>query len=237
MRLLIFTAHPHYPGTYCAGTILNHKARGDEVFVVSITAGELVTNRFTPEELKVLNKEEAEKSAAVLGIDEFRILDFPDANIQPTEELHLAINNIIREFKPDTILTHYPEDTHPDLRNTGKAVIDSSFYALLVSGKFAEKFSSHWTGRLFAYEYPELSLGFSPNVFVDISNVVEKKRESILCFKVHLDSNFNSNEENFTSAFLSPNRYWGLQSGVLYAEPYQQIKIHEVHTKAVQYLT
>jgi len=32
------------------------------------------------------------------------------------------------------------------------------------------------------------------------------------------------------------NRYWGLESGALYAEAYKQVKIHEVHTKAVKHL-
>jgi LmbE family N-acetylglucosaminyl deacetylase len=236
MRILVVTAHPHYAGTYTAGTILNHVSRGDEVTVVSLTHGELMTNRFTPQELKKINIQEAEAAAKVLGVKDLRILDFPDAGLRLNEDLLIAVNDVIRETEPDTILTHFPEDTHPDLRTTGQAVVDSCFYALLVSGHWAARYPSHWTGRLFAFEYPELSLHFVPDVFVDITDQLEKKRQSLRCFQVHIDSNFKGNLDIYDSCFLGTNRYWGLESGALYAEAYKQIKIHEVHTKAVRYL-
>jgi LmbE family N-acetylglucosaminyl deacetylase len=236
MRVLVVTAHPHYAGTYTAGTILNHVARGDEVCVVSLTHGELMTNRFSPQELKKINVREAEASAEVLGVKDLRILSFPDAGLRLHDDLLIAVNNVIRDTKPDSILSHFAQDTHPDLRTTGQAVIDSCFYALLVSGHWAERYPSHWTGRLYAFEYPELTLNFAPDVFVDISDQIEKKRASLRCFQVHIDSNFKGDLEVYESCFLGTNRYWGLESGALYAEAYRQIKIHEVHTKAVKHL-
>ena len=236
MRILVVTAHPHYAGTYTPGTILNHVNRGDEVYVVSLTHGELMTDRFTPQELKKINIKEAEASAQILGVTDPRILDFPDAGLRLNDDLLIAVNDVIRQTKPDTILTHWPQDSHPDLRVTGQAVIDCCFYALLVSGHWAEKYPSHWTDRLYAFEYPELSLNFVPDVFVDITDQLENKRQSLHCFQVHIDSNFKGNVEIFESCFLGTNRYWGLESGALYAEAYKQVKIHEVHTKAVKHL-
>jgi LmbE family N-acetylglucosaminyl deacetylase len=195
-----------------------------------------MTNRFATEELKKINVREAEESAHILGVSELRVLSFPDAGLRLNDELLVAVNNVIREIKPDTILTHFAEDTHPDLRTTGQAVIDSCFYALLVSGHWAERHPSHWTGRLYAFEYPELTLNFAPDVFVDISDQIEKKRTSLRCFQVHIDSNFKGSLDAYESCFLGTNRYWGLESGALYAEAYKQVKIHEVHTKAVKHL-
>lgn len=100
----------------------------------------------------------------------------------------------------------------------------------------AGHWTSHWTGRLYAFEYPELTLSFAPDVFVDISEQVERKRQSLRCFQVHIDSNFKGDLETYESSFLGTNRYWGLESGALYAEAYKQVKIHEVHTKAVKHL-
>jgi LmbE family N-acetylglucosaminyl deacetylase len=91
MRLLFITAHPHYAGTYCAGTVLNHTQRGDEVYVVSLTAGELMTNRVSPKELAGINCRDMEASAAILGIKEARILGFPDAGIANSHEVRMAV--------------------------------------------------------------------------------------------------------------------------------------------------
>ena len=40
----------------------------------------------------------------------------------------------------------------------------------------------------------------------------------------------------FTAPILGPNRYWGIHSGVTYAESFQQIKTHEVQYKAVKHV-
>lgn len=236
MKLLLITAHPHYAGTNCAGMIYNHTQRGDEVYVVSLTAGELMTNRVTPEELAKINKKDMEESAALIGIKDARILGYPDATITNCNDVRMDINNAIREYQPDIVVTHWPKDTHPDFRETGTATVDSLFFALLVSGAWTERFPSHWTGKAYGFEYPGLSLDFTPTLLVDVTNVVETKVKSMDCFKIHVESNFGGDFDKYHSSILGPNRYWGIQSGVMYAEPYGQLHIHEVHNKAVSYL-
>jgi LmbE family N-acetylglucosaminyl deacetylase len=236
MRILVMTSHPHYAGTYCAGTLYNHAQRGDAVYVVSLTAGELMTNRVSPQELAQINERDMQEAASVLGIKDARILGFPDAEIANTFEVRMALNNAIREIKPDVVITHWPNDTHPDFRETGQAAIDACFFALLVSGKWSQDRPSHWTGKAYAFEYPELSVGFEPSIFVDISDCIETKIKAIDCFAIHCEANFRGDYEKFHSSIIGPNRYWGLESGVTYAEPFAQVKIHEVHNKAGKYL-
>ena len=156
MRQLYITAHPHYAACFCGGTILNHTRQGDEVFVVSLSAGELMTNRVSPPELAKINSVDAEKAGKVLGIKETRILGIPDTEIENTPELRMTLNNIIREIKADVLVTHWPLDTHPDYRNTAQAAIDASFLALIVSGKWAGDRSSHWTSKAWGFECPAL---------------------------------------------------------------------------------
>ena len=41
MRIVTFMAHPDYAVLFFGGTTIKHTQRGDEVFVVSVSAGEL----------------------------------------------------------------------------------------------------------------------------------------------------------------------------------------------------
>jgi LmbE family N-acetylglucosaminyl deacetylase len=237
MRLVVITAHPHYAGTVCAGTLYNHTQRGDEVIVVSLTAGDLMTDRVSRAELARINREDMEASAAILGFAGVRVLDFQDGEVMNTLETRIAVNRVLRELKPDVVFTHwYPNSTIPDFKYTGEVVVDAIFSALLVSGRWAEELPSHWTSRAYGFEEPALTVGFEPTVFVDVTDVIDVKLKSIDCFKIHCDSNFGGDLELFHSAYLGPNRYWGLHAGVTYAEPFQPIKTHEVHHKAVRHV-
>lgn len=42
--------------------------------------------------------------------------------------------------------------------------------------------------------------------------------------------------ERKVSAIVGSNRCWGLQSGVMYAEPFRQIRIQERHSTTLAYL-
>jgi len=233
---MVVTAHPHYFALYCGGTILKHSRRGDEVFVVSLSSGEAMTDQVTQAELARINIRERDEAGALLGVKAFRILDFEDSKIPYSGDVTMAINNQIRELKPDTILTHWKENTHPDFTNTSLATIDACMWALLVQGPWAADLPSHNVGRLYAFEHPVLTVDYEPDTFVDISDVVDIKAQAIKCFKVHIDVIDEGVVERKVSAILGPNRRWGLESGVMYAEPFRQVRIQERHIKALSYL-
>jgi LmbE family N-acetylglucosaminyl deacetylase len=237
MRVMAITAHPHYSGANIAGTLYKHAQRGDEVFVVSMTAGDLMTTLVTKEELAKINKRDMENAAAILGIKEFRILGYQDGEVANTLEVRVALNRVIRELKPDVVLTHwYPGNTLPDFKYTGDAVQDAIFCALLVQGRWAAELPSHWTSRAYAFEEPCLTVGFEPTTYVDVTNVLDVKLKSIDCFAIHCEANYGGDYEKFHSSYLGPARLHGMHSGVVYAEAFQQLKTHEVHTKALDYL-
>jgi len=235
-KILFVTAHPHYAMCYCAGTITNHVAQGDEVSVLSLTQGELMTDRYTVDELRQINADEAQQAADLLGVKNLRILNIGDTNIKNDDTTRLAISDAIREWKPDILITHWPDDTHPDFRETGKTTLDAAFFAILVQGVWAEKFPQHMVKEMYGFELPMLSLNFKGSHFIDISNVVDIKKKSMECFKAHILANCGDDPEVWTSSALGPNRRWGMESGCMYAEPFEQIDVHEIHRRAQQTL-
>jgi N-acetylglucosamine malate deacetylase 1 len=236
MRILVIGAHPQYAGMFLSGTIHNHVQRGDEVYVVALSDAEGLTNLVPMDKVAEANRNEMLTAAEILGIKEVRFLGLPDTYLKNNDETRLLLNNIIREIKPDVMISHWPKDTLSDLRETGMAAIDASFNALLVTGKWCEKFPSHWTSKAYAFEHPGLSVDFRPSLFVDISKSIEVKKKAIECFKIQIKANYGNDLDRWTNWILSPNRYWGIESGCTFAEAFAQIKIHEVHNKSVEYL-
>jgi N-acetylglucosamine malate deacetylase 1 len=237
MNLLVIEAHPQYTGMFISGTLYKHIQKGDQVTVVALSDAEGLTNLKPMDEIGETNKQEMLAAAEIIGLKDIRFWGFPDTYIQNTHDLRLELNHLIREVKPEIIITHWPNDTLSDLRETGLAAIDAAFNALLVTGKWVEKLPSHWTSKLYGFQHPGLSVGFKPTTFVDISDVIDVKIQALSCFKIQIEANYGNDLEKWHSFVLSPNRYWGLESGVMYAEPFGQLEIHEVHNKAVTLLT
>ncbi len=58
---------------------------------------------------------------------QYETWDYPDGELQPTLEVRHRIIREIRSYRPDLVLTHRPNDYHPDHRAVGQAVQDASY--------------------------------------------------------------------------------------------------------------
>lgn len=77
----------------------------------------------TPEKLISIRREEARKSAEMLGVKDLRFLDFSDGGFYEREELLRAVAQVIGEFRPDVIFAPDPDvssECHRDHRNVGE---------------------------------------------------------------------------------------------------------------------
>ena len=79
-----------------------------------------------PAELVQIRRQEAQQAGALIGA-EYLTWDFPDGALQPDLDVRSAIIREARRFQPDLILTHRPNDYHPDHRAVGQAVQDASY--------------------------------------------------------------------------------------------------------------
>ena len=64
--------------------------------------------------------------APVIGAT-YELLDHPDGGLLPTLEARHTLIRLIRGFRPDLVLTHRPNDYHPDHRYTSVLVQDSAY--------------------------------------------------------------------------------------------------------------
>ena len=126
LRILILGAHPD-DADYCAGgTAALWRRGGHVVKMVSVTDGGAGHHVYPGPKLVAKRRAEAAAAGKIIGA-EYVTLDIPDGGLLPTLENRATIIRLIREFKPDLILTHRPNDYHPDHRYVSQLVQDAAY--------------------------------------------------------------------------------------------------------------
>jgi len=230
VRILSVIAHPDYAVLNIGGTLIRHAEAGDDLFVVSVSPGELGIGsvlypaRSRPELVR-LRTAELQAAAKILGVREARVLDFEDTAIENTAALRGALADLIRELKPDLLIAHWPQDAHPDLRHTGQATLDANLAACL--GYLKGKHPAHAARKAYAFGM-QSALGFTPELLVDITSAVDRKVEAANAMEsVHQEIvklRYAHAPERWTDFFLCQNMCWGQEAGVRYAEAFTLLK-------------
>ncbi len=126
LRIIAFGAHPDDCEYRVGGVAAKWAALGHHVKFVSVTNGDIGHWGMAGGPLAQRRIKEAQKCAKILGIYS-QILDIHDGELLPTLEHRKTITNLIREWKADLVLSHRPNDYHPDHRNVGLLVQDAAF--------------------------------------------------------------------------------------------------------------
>jgi LmbE family N-acetylglucosaminyl deacetylase len=230
MNVAAFIAHPDYAAFAIGGTLIKHAASGDDVYLVSITPGELgigtvVFPDKARQELIAYRTANLKKMAEQQGLKEARVLDFVDCEIMNTPELRRAIAELLREFKPEIVITHYPHDTHPDLRTAGQATIDACVFAGLSYLKMGH--SAFAVPRMYGFGIYSTE-NFEPDTFVDVSEVIDKKYEAARALEgmvlEYVKLNCPDEPEKWNESFVGADLYWGLACGARYAEAFKELR-------------
>ena len=125
-KLLIIGAHPADADCHAGGLAALYCAAGHTVKFVSLTNGDAGHHEMTGHELAARRKAEATASANVIGAT-YDVFDNHDGQLLPTLENRYQVIRLIRMFVPDLVLTHRPNDYHPDHRYTSQLVQDAAY--------------------------------------------------------------------------------------------------------------
>ncbi len=123
---------------------------------------------------------EARAAGAVIGAA-YDVLDHPDGALTPTLEARHTLIRLIRGFRPDLVLTHRPNDYHPDHRYTSVLVQDSA-YLLTVPAVCpdAPHLERDPIILYFADDFKKPT-PFRPDVVVDIGDEVGRVADMLHC--------------------------------------------------------
>ena len=133
-RVMVIAAHPDDPEFGCAGTVVKWSQAGKQVSYVLLTSGDKGSHDpdLRPGRLAARRESEQRAAAAELGVSQVIFLRHPDGILENTLELRRELTAIIREHRPDIVLTidpwrHY--QLHPDHRAAGQAALDAIYAA------------------------------------------------------------------------------------------------------------
>jgi LmbE family N-acetylglucosaminyl deacetylase len=180
LRILVIGAHPDDCEVTCGGTATLYRQAGHRVKFVSLTNGESGHHEIFGEELVEMRRAEAQAAAATAGI-ESAVLDFPDGRLEPSFEARCVLIQLIREFNPDLVLTHRPNDYHPDHRYTSQLVCDAAY--MVTVPPVVPEVPALRDNPAIAYVADDFRkpIPFEPTVVVDIGSTIESAVDMLHC--------------------------------------------------------
>ncbi|MEP7009865.1 MAG: bacillithiol biosynthesis deacetylase BshB1 [Acidobacteriota bacterium] len=223
LDVLAIGAHPDDVELGCGGTVASMARAGRSVGILHLTRGEAGT-RGTPEERRL----EAEEAAQALGAVELRFLDCGDGSLRSGPEEEDALIEVLRELRPDMVLSPTPYDRHPDHIRAHRLVQAVGFYAGL-RARGSKAHPTHRPAAVFSYMQHD---SFEPDFVVDVSHVWEAKIASLAAHRsqIHLPGAPASAEAGgpvtkvstpeFYFAMEGRARHYGNLIGATYGEPF-----------------
>jgi len=188
---LAIYAHPDDPEVSCGGTLARWASAGSSVHVVVCTQGDKGSSdpSVRPSELADRRAKEMAAAAEVLGLAGHHALGHPDGEIENTVELRSELVALLRRIRPEAVVCPDPTAVffgpsyfnHHDHRVVGWAALDAVSPAAAQPHYFPEAGQAHAVGTVF------LSGTLEPDVWVDISETVERKAQALLCHESQID--------------------------------------------------
>lgn len=124
--VLAVMAHPDDIEFTCAGTlILLHKA-GWKVHLATLSPGDLGSMKHTREEISRIRRQEAAASAKLIDA-EYTCLEFSDLTILLCDETKRRTTALIREVRPDLLITLNPLDYMADHEEAPRIAREAAF--------------------------------------------------------------------------------------------------------------
>jgi N-acetylglucosamine malate deacetylase 1 len=174
LRIICFGAHPDDCELKAAGVGAMWAAKGHKVKFVSVTNGDIGHWRESGPALARRRKAEVEAADKSLGI-ETEILDIHDGELEPNLANRKTITRLIREWKADIVMSHRPNDYHPDHRYTGVLVQDAAF--MVAVPKFIPEVTPLKRNPIFLYYSDRFQKPnpFKADIVIAIDSVMAKK--------------------------------------------------------------
>ncbi len=199
LRIVVFGGHPDDPESGCGGAIARLTKEGHEVVVAYATCfrGD---RKVGDEPEAVVRRREAVAACKVLGATP-HFFDYAHEKLAADEATLDAVAAWLKQIEPDIVVTHWPLDTHPNHHVTSSLV----WQTYLRERKWSLYFFEVMTDRQ--------TLGFRPDLFLDIADVRDLKKEACFCHK-------SQSPEGFWAVHEDMHRRRGAECGVRSAEAF-----------------
>ena len=216
MNILVISPHPDDETLGAGGTLLKMKAKGHKIFWLNITNMKPEYG-YKPERVAERNAE-IQKVKNLYDFDGFYNLELEPAGVDKYDmgKLIPMLKDVFEEVKPELLFIPYQHDVHSDHRTIFDAAYacTKSFRAPYLKTVLAMEILSETDQAL-------QENGFVPNVFVDVTDYIDKKIEIMKVYESEITAPpFPRNAE----AIKGLAAYRGATAYYNYAEAFYMIK-------------
>ncbi len=219
LDLLAVGAHPDDVEMTSGGWLARAARQGYQTGILHLTRGEMGTHG-TPEQ----REGEARAAAEILGCASVTFAGLQDGHVVDDAPSIATVAAAIRQLRPGIVIAPFFTCHHPDHEAAARIVVKAVHHASLAGYKDGHE--RHTVDRLVHARY---SQDFLPAFYVDVSEDIETKRQSILAYHSQVTGSVDAtavtpktrlSRPGFTDQILAKNAAEGLKSACDYAEVY-----------------
>lgn len=208
MKVMVIAAHTDDAQFCMGGTIAKFSHVGHTIkMLVAIVPCESIDGVASKKEKKI-KWAQCERAAKILGAD-LEILDLDPYQMWFRRDIVKILDAKTRDFSPDIIFTHWDHDSHQD----HVAIANATFAVTRRNNISLVMYEQSIHGGVTPYS-------FKPNLFVDISDVIDIKLESAQVYK-----SWELEGRQWLKAIEGVAAFRGNQIGIKYAEIFEAVKI------------
>ena len=174
VNVVVIGAHPDDCDIKAGGTAVLFAEAGHNVMFISVTNGDAGHHEKGGGALARIRMAESAEAGSRLGI-RYVVLDHHDGELMPHLYIRLELIRLIREWNADVVISHRPNDYHPDHRNASILVQDAAY--MVIVPNVAPDTPPLEKNPVFLYMEDRFQRPnpFRPDIAVDISAVLDKK--------------------------------------------------------------
>ncbi len=215
--VLVIAPHADDETLGCGGTLLRHKAEGDDIHWLLLTSMSADAG-YSPQQI-ASRREQIDKVAGAYGFKSTNCLEYAPASLDqaPRSDLVAAIGKAIEATEAAVVYAPHDGDIHSDHRIAAAAVQATSkwFRYPSVTTILSYETVSETDFALAARDR------FVPNYFVDITEFLEKKIEILKVYESELGAHPFPRSETSIQALAQLN---GAKIGTMAAEAFHLLK-------------
>ena len=248
LRIVSIGAHPADIFDQSGGTMAHHTSRGDYVACVVLTHGARVHDAVisdamfhreeVPDQAELMKlmedrsdvkAEEVRAACNIVGAKDIYFFGADDAVLLVTEDMVKRLATLFRELRPDVVLTHFPKENDA-LTNAHAIAGQIVMHAISLAGSVdpGDRHPPHRVAAVFFFSTGAAAVpgnvwrsegGFYNDVFIDITDVVDKKLAALDCLVSQGYSGAYARKRIETS-----DGAFGVAGGCAYAEGFISLK-------------
>jgi LmbE family N-acetylglucosaminyl deacetylase len=181
-KILVFAPHPDDEILGCGGTLIKNVQKGNEVYVCIVTKG---CEPYFNEAKTMENRADNLACHKFIGVTKTFFLDFPAVLVETVNRIEFngKFLDVVKEVQPDEVyIPHYG-----DMQKDHQVVAEACMVAL--RPKYfpqVKKILGYETMSETDWNAPNVQNAFIPNVFEDITDQLELKKEALSYYKMQL---------------------------------------------------